>query len=482
MDRRKFVRTSLAAGAMSGLPAQAGMMPEHQIKAARFPEDFLWGAATSAFQVEGAWNADGKGMSIWDRYAHAPGAVAGGTNGDVTCDQYHRFREDIAIMKRLHIKSYRFSTSWPRVMPEGTGAVNQKGIDYYSRLADALLEAGIRPFCTIYHWDLPQTLEDRGGWPNRDLASYFADFAATLAKNLGDRITVWAPFNMPWYFTYAGYGRGDSAPGRKDYALFWKAAHTVALAHGQAFRAIKAVSPKATVGCACEQEPVFAKTDSEADRAAAARYDAFHNLFFITAAMRGRYPQPYAGQRELDLMGFRPGDDKIMQVPLDWIGTHYYFRLMISDAGPAGDSLDPLAGLRVERGSQGSKIPIGWEVWPRAFYDMLMRLTREFDSPIIEITETGIPYPGAAPLDEQMHDAVRIEWYKQHLAELARAIRDGARVRAYHAWSLLDNMEWQSGFTQRYGLVRVDFDTLKRTIKDSGQWYGRVARTGRLDV
>lgn len=489
MDRRGFIKSSLAAGTLVGQRAYAapvlapGEISSEEIKKARFPNGFLWGAATSAFQVEGAWQADGKGESIWDRYAHTPGKIAGGSNGDVTCDQYHLYKDDVALMKRLHLKSHRFSISWPRVLPGGTGAINQKGLDHYSRFTDALLAAGIRPFCTLYHWDLPQALEDRGGWPNRDLAEYFADYAAVLAKHLGDRITVWAPFNMPWNFTYAGYGRGDTAPGKKDYAQFWKAAHTVALAHGQAFRAIKAVSSKATVGSAWEYEPIVPKTDSAANHAAAARFHAFHNMFFINAAMRGEYPKDYVGQKQRDTMGFRPGDEKIMQVPLDWIGTHYYLRLMASDAGHGtGDSLNPLDNIRIELPHEGPKAAVGWEVWPHAFYDTLMHITREFDHPIIEITETGLPYPDTIPMSEQMHDAARISWYKQHLAELSRAIADGAKVRAYHAWTLMDNFEWQSGYTRRMGLAHVDFDTQKRTLKDSGHWYGRVAATNRLDV
>ena len=482
MDRRNFIKTSLAAGALAGTQAQAmpvlapGEISPDEIRKARFPGDFLWGTATSAFQVEGAWNVDGKGESIWDRYAHTSGDIADGANGDVTCDQYHRYKEDIALMKRLHQKSYRFSISWSRVLPQGTGAVNQKGLDYYRWLTDGLHAAGIRPFCTLYHWDLPQALEDKGGWPNRDLAGYFADYAGLMAKHLGDRIAVWAPFNMPWYFTHDGYCAGDSAPGKRDVRLFWKAAHTVALAHGQAFRALKAASSNATVGSAFEHEPAVPKTNSAADIAAAAEFDAFHNRFFLNAALRGEYPK-----MNLDLLGFKPGDEKIMKVPLDWIGVHYYLRLIISSAA-AGDSLDPLSRLHVEQGSQGPKSPGGWEMWPNAFYDTLMALSRDYDHPIIEITETGTHFPATLPLSEQLHDSPRIDWYKQHLAALARAIDDGARVRAYHAWSLLDNLEWRAGYTRRYGLSYVDFKTLKRTVKDSGLWYGRVAAANRLDV
>jgi beta-glucosidase len=489
MDRRSFIATSLAASAVMGNHALAspalapGEISSDEIKKARFPKGFLWGTATSAFQVEGAWNEDGKGESIWDRYAHTSGNIQGGANGDVTCDQYHRFKDDIALMKRLHMKSYRFSISWPRVQPQGTGAVNQRGLDHYRRLADALHEAGIRPFCTLYHWDLPQALEDRGGWPNRDLAGYFADYAETLAKNLGDRISIWAPFNMPWYFTYRGYGTGHTAPGRKDMALFWKAAHTVALAHGQAHRAIKAASPHAEVGSAWEQEPVFAKTGSEADRAAAARLHAFHNMFFARAALRGEYPKDYVGPKQLEAMGFRAGDEAIMKVPLDWIGVHYYLRLMVSDAGNGtGDGLDPLAGLRVEMPKEGPSFAGGPEFWPQAFYNMLTQLARDCDYRPMEITETGYGYPENLSLPEQLRDADRIKWYKQHMAAMARAIKDGAKVRAYHAWTLLDNFEWRSGYSSRMGLTHVDFATLKRTLKDSGHWYGRVAAANKLDV
>ncbi len=476
MKRRDFLTTSLASGALTMLPAHAAVAPgqisEEEIRAAHFPRDFLWGTATSAYQVEGAWNLDGKGESIWDRYAHA-GMLANKVTGDVACDQYHRFKLDIALLKRLGIRSHRFSISWPRVLPAGTGALNHKGLDYYKRFADGLHEAGVRPFCTLYHWDLPQALEEKGGWPNRDLAGWFADYAGLMAKHLGDRITVWAPFNMPWAIAYDGYGRGGMAPGKKDMRLFWKAAHALALAHGQAFRALKSASSKATVGSAWEFEPIISKTASAADTAAAARFDALHNRFFMNAALRGEYPK-----MNLELLGFKPGDEKIIRTPLDWIGVHYYLRLMISANGePAADSIDPLDGIRVELSPEGPKSPSGWETWPIAFHDMLMTISRDYGHPIIEITETGTPYPDTM---EQMEDGARIAWYRQHLAAMARAMKEGARVRAYHAWSLLDNLEWRNGFTQRYGLVHVDFATLQRTIKESGHWYAKVAATGKL--
>ena len=275
MDRRQFFRDSLATagGALlasrgAAQPAAGGeqvpgAIPAAEIGAARYPSGFLWGMATAAYQVEGAWNEDGKGESIWDRFSHTVGKVKGGATGNIACDQYHLYPHDIEILKRLNQRSYRFSISWARIQSSGFGAVNQKGLDHYSRLADALLAAGIRPFCTLYHWDLPQALEDRGGWPNRDLAGYFADYAGILARHLGDRITVWAPFNMPWSFTYMGYGAGVFPPGKCDYDLFLRAAHTVSLAQGEAFRAMKAASSKASIGSAYGMAPAYPKTSRQ---------------------------------------------------------------------------------------------------------------------------------------------------------------------------------------------------------------------------
>jgi beta-glucosidase len=499
MDRRGFIQRSLAVAsgllaARNGFAAVeslahrqvAGAVSPAAIASARFPQDFLWGMATSAYQVEGAWDADGKGESIWDRSAHTKGMIKDTSNADVSCDQYHRYKEDIAILKRLNQKSYRFSTSWPRIQPEGRGRVNTKGIDYYSRLVDALLEAGIRPFCTIYHWDLPQALEDRGGWPNRDLANYYADFAAILAKNLGDRVTVWAPFNMPTHFTYFGYGTGGDPPRKANIDLFLRAVHTVNLAQGLAFRAIKAASSKATVGSAYGMEPVYPKTDSEADRAAAARFNALHNLYCIEPAFHGTYPSAFPGETPYEAMGFRSGDETIMKVPLDWVGVHYYLRLIASDASngmkPDLSSRDPLAGIRIETADEGPKTDGGLEMWPHGLYDLMMQLTHDYNHPIIEITETGGSFLEQPDSNGRVADLRRIEFYRQHLAELARAMADGARVRAYHAWSLLDNFEWSNGYTQRFGLTYVDFATQKRIIKDSGHWYGRVAAASRLDV
>jgi beta-glucosidase len=486
MNRRGFLKQSLLSGGTL-LTGKGRANDGSDAGKVTFPKGFLWGTATASYQVEGAWNIDGKGESIWDRYAHSPEKIRDGSTGDVACDQYHRYKEDIAIMKRLNQKSYRFSTSWPRVLPAGRGAVNAKGLDYYSRLADALLEAGIRPFCTIYHWDLPQALEDLGGWPNRDLAGYYADFAGVLAKKLGDRVTVWAPFNMPWTFTRYGYGTGAQAPGKTDLVLALKAAHTVNLAQGKAYRAIKAASSKATVGSAYGTEPMYPKTGSEADRIATQRCHTFRNLYFLHTTVHGDYPKAaFPGEIPYEAMGFRPGDGKIMQVPLDWIGIHYYLRLIVSalpgQSQAASGNIDPLAGIKVEVGNEGPRTDGGLEVWPRGLYDLLMQFTRDYKSPVIEITETGGGYWTKPDGSGRVADEGRITFYKRHLVQLARAIADGARVRAYHAWTLLDNFEWRDGLSNRMGLTYVDFATQKRTIKDSGYWYGQVAAANGLDA
>lgn len=512
MNRRHFLNllataagTTMTRGALRFVPPSRqqkipGSIPSSEIADARFPETFLWGIATAAYQVEGAWNEDGKGESIWDRYAHTVGKIRGGDTADVACDQYHLYPQDIALLKSLNLQSYRFSISWPRIQPTGTGPVNQKGLDHYSRLVDALREAGIRPFCTMYHWDLPQALEDRGGWPNRDLAGYFADYAGILAKNLGDRITVWAPFNMPWSFAWLGYGVGVHAPGKSDYNLFLRAIHTVSLAQGEAFRSIKAASSGATVGSAYGMAPAYPQTDSAADRAAAERYHAMNNDFFLYAAMHGEYPKAFVGEPPYEAMGFRPGDDKLLRAPLDWIGFHYYTRRIVSGAGEVpsagqahfgtefendeASSRDPYTRFKAVMPTEGPLTDAGLEVWPRGIYDLVMRITREYHRPIIEITESGCSYLDS-PYEKQdgsVPDARRTEFFREELAELARAIADGAHVRAFHAWSLLDNFEWTDGYSQRYGLTYVDFRDQKRTVKNSGRWYARVAAANHLDV
>jgi beta-glucosidase len=443
-----------------------------------FPKGFLWGSATASYQVEGAWNIDGRGESIWDRYSHTPGNVKGGWTGDVACDNYHRYPEDIALMKQMNLRSYRYSIAWPRIQPSGSGAANQKGVDFYKRLTDAVLGAGMRPLVTLFHWDLPQTLEEQGGWPRRDTAARFADYVEIVIKALGDRINTWAIFNEPWVFTYVGYAEGRHAPGKTEFDLFLKSAHTVNLAQGDAFRAIKAIAPKSKVGSAFSMSPAAPLTSSAEDAAAAKRFDAFNNVWFLETALRGRYPEAFVHGTPLEIMGFQSGDEKRMIAPLDYVGVNYYFRRLVSastTAAPSKVSYDAM-GFAIAMGKDGPLTEIGWEVYPRGLYDIVQRVSKDYKLPI-EITENGCSYGDYPDANGRVTDTRRIDYYREHLRELAHAIRDGADVRGYHAWSILDNFEWAEGYTQRFGLVYIDFPTQRRYMKDSAKWFSKIAST-----
>ena len=450
---------------------------------ATFPKGFLWGSATASYQVEGAWNIDGRSESIWDRFSHTAGNVKGGWTGDVACDNYHRYPEDIAIMKQMNLRSYRYSLAWPRIQPSGSGAANQKGIDYYKRLTDAVLGAGMRPLVTLFHWDLPQTLENQGGWPNRDTAARFADYVEIVIKALGDRIDTWAIFNEPWVFTYVGYAEGRHAPGKTDFGLFLKSAHTVNIAQGDAFRAIKAIAPKSKVGSAFSMSPASPLTSSPENVAAAKRFDAFNNVWFLETALRGRYPEAFVHGTPLEAMGFRSGDEKRMTAPLDYIGVNYYFRRLVSaststtctTAASSKVSYDAM-GFELAMGKDGPLTEIGWEVYPRGLYDIVQRVSKDYKLPI-EITENGCSYGDYPDANGRVADDRRIHYYREHLRELAHAIHDGADVRGYHAWSMLDNFEWAEGYTQRFGLVYIDFPTQRRYMKDSAKWFSKIAST-----
>jgi beta-glucosidase len=449
-----------------------------------FPKGFLFGSATASYQVEGAWNVDGKEESIWDRFCHTPGRVRQGDTGDVACDQYHRYREDIGILKQLNQGSYRFSISWPRVQSTATGKPNPKGLDHYDRLTDALLEAGIRPLCTLYHWDLPQAVLEQGGWLNRDIAARYAAYVEIVAARLSDRIHHWAIFNEPWIFLYLGYASGSHPPGGHSFTDYLRAAHNANLAHAQAVAVLRSHgNGKNDIGSAYNMAPVNPATQRQADLDAAARYHATNNVYFLEAAQHGRYPAFMVNDQVLAAMGYRPGDDKLMQAPIDWIGINYYKRVMVRD-GQHNAALD-LPGADGFMATEGWLTGGGWEVWPEGLADIVSQITREYPGLPIEITENGCcyldaPEPGVAT--PRVHDPRRIDYYRGHLRALGRAIQGGANVRAYHAWSLLDNLEWQDGYTQRFGLTYVDFPTSRRIVKDSGYWYGKVAATGVVEA
>jgi beta-glucosidase len=443
-----------------------------------FPEGFKWGAATASYQIEGGWKEDGKGESIWDRFSHTPGRIKNDDNGDRACDSYHRYAEDVALLREMNCNSYRFSISWPRIQPRGRGAVNTKGLDYYRRLCEALLEAGIRPFPTLYHWDLPQALEDAGGWPERDLAGRFADYAEIVTRGLGDLVSEWMIFNEPMIFTIMGYLIGIHAPGRNAFDDFLRATHTVNLAQGDALRAMRSIDSKARIGSAFSMTHCEPAGEREADAEAAERWHRFVNLWFLEPALNGEYPDAFVDGLPADRMGIGDDDAQRMRAPLDFIGINLYTRTLVREdpndtrglgAAPVGPS----------GGDAGPKTDFGWEVWPNALRDMVLRISQDYDHPPIEITENGCSYGDAPDARGVIDDRRRIEFYQGYLAALHEAIAQGADVRGYHAWSLLDNFEWTEGYHQRFGLTWVDFETGDRTLKSSGRWYaGIVAENG----
>ncbi len=479
MNRRDFLQST---GAMAGSLAVPGCLHNSAPAGDAFPKGFLWGAATAAYQVEGAWNEDGRGESVWDRFSHTPGKVFDNQNGDVACDSYHRYKEDIALLKRLGLKTYRFSIAWPRIQPQGTGPSNDKGLDYYRRVTDGLLEAGIRPLPTLYHWDLPQALEDKGGWPNRDTAQRFADYCEIVVRVLGDRIGHWGIFNEPKTFTGVGYWQGRHAPGRQEPLAFLKATHTVNLAQGMAFRVLKAANGKLEVGGAFDVSPMMPGSDSAADAAAAERWHKFQNLWFLETALKGTYPSGVLpAERQEELLGFKPGDEKVMRAALDFVGLNYYSRFTVFDA-PEGNGVPGLNTRALWADGPHEKTDIGWDIWPNGFYNILTRMKEEVTGDLpIEITENGACYNVGPDASGEIHDDKRIAYLRGHLGAVQHAIVSGVPVRAYHCWSLMDNFEWARGFSMRFGLTYVDFaNGQKRTVKDSGHWYARVAAGNRV--
>jgi beta-glucosidase len=443
----------------------------------KFPEGFLWGTASASYQIEGAWDHDGKGESIWDRFSHTPGKIKNAWTGDVACDFYHRYKEDIATQAELGLNASRISISWPRVMPDGKGKLNPKGIDFYRRVADELLARKIQPWVTLYHWDLPQALEDAGGWTNRDLAGYFGDYAAACVGALGDRVKHWMVFNEPWIFTIFGYLLGIHAPGRTEPANAIAATHVVNLAQGLGVRALRAARHKPeAVGTAFSMSSVEPFTNSAEDKSAAERWHRFNNLWFLDTVMRGEYPKVEDGGRLAEQIDIRPGDMDTIKSPLDFIGINLYFRSIVAHE-------DNPATLNVRQVHPETKelTDFGWEISPRALSDMTATIATRYPGVPIYITENGCSYGDAPGADGKVHDARRIDFTRRYLAELWRAIQKGADVRGYFHWTLTDNFEWAEGFAQRFGIVYCDFDTLRRTLKDSGRWYGQIARSNALD-
>jgi len=458
-------------------------MPTHSQQPVVFPPDFIWGAATAAYQIEGASDADGKSESIWDRFAHTPGKVREQHHGDVACDSYHRYAEDVALVQALGLKSYRYSVAWPRVQPLGRGGANAAGLDYYKRLTDSVLAAGLRPLLTLYHWDLPQVLEDAGGWANRDTAARFADYVALVAEALADRVRHFVVLNEPKTFTSTGYWLGVHAPGRRDPLAFLRATHTVNLAQGMAYRVLKAQRSDAEIGSAFDVAPMIPASARPEDVAAAERWHRFLNLWFVHPALHGAYPEGVLEPAEQDaLLGWQAGDADLVRAPLDFIGLNYYSPWLVRHAETGCE----IPGLHCQaHWAKGlGELPqtdIGWDIDAQGFHDILLTMAAATGHRPIEITECGAAYNTGPGADGQIDDQARIHFLAEHIRAMAAAMADGVPVRGFHYWSLLDNFEWAEGYTQRFGIVHVDFEHgQRRTIKASGHWYRALAQSHRL--
>jgi beta-glucosidase len=458
-----------------------------------FPADFLFGAATAAFQIEGAAFEDGRTPSIWDAFCRVPGAVVNADNGDVACDHYHRMPQDVALMKQLGLQTYRFSTSWSRVRPDG-GPVNPKGVDFYSRLVDELLEAGIKPWLTLYHWDLPQALEERGGWANRDTAFLFRDYALDMHDALGDRVGVWTTLNEPWCSSFLSYTGGAHAPGRQDVAAGLAAGHHLLLAHGLAVHALRERDPGLELGITLNltvAKPVDPTRPGDLD--AARRIDGQFNRFFLDPIFHGAYADDLVadvGHLGLDAVVQR-GDLEVISTPIDALGVNYYHGEFVSDR-PAERPL--LAHAPTDRPvrspfpaadgvfnhPQGLPLTaMDWEVQPDGLRELLVRVHREYAASAgvrLYVTENGAAYEDVVASDGRVHDSERADFLEGHLGAILDAVDEGVPVHGYFYWSLMDNFEWAWGYDKRFGLVRVDYDTQERTVKDSGLAYASIIR------
>lgn len=439
----------------------------------QFPEEFTWGVATSSYQIEGAWDEDGKGESIWDRFSHTPGKTRGGDTGDVACDHYHRWPEDIALMADLGVQAYRFSISWPRILPSGHGELNEAGLDFYDRLVDGLLEAGITPIPTLYHWDLPLALHEEGGWPARATAEAFAGFSGSVADRLGDRVTRWITQNEPWCSSFLSYQMGVHAPGHQNWDEAIRASHHLLLSHGLAARALRASSAGAEVGIALNFEPGYPASDDSRALAAANRYGGYFYRWFLDPLFGRGYPRDmvdhYTDRGHLpDGMPFvADGDLDLISQPLDFLGINYYTRHLSA----ADETLDDQSTVTIDGADYTA---MDWEVNPGAFERLLNWIADEYHPLDMLITENGCSYPDGPGTDGRVRDDRRVDYLHKHLAALHRSIESGVPISGYLQWSFMDNFEWSRGYHQRFGIVHVDYETQKRTPKDSFYWYRDV--------
>ena len=439
----------------------------------KLPPGFIWGCATSAYQIEGAWNEDGKGESIWDRFSHTPGNITGGDTGDVAIDHYHRWQQDIALIKDIGFQAYRFSIAWPRILPQGRGPVNKSGLDFYSRLVDGLLGSGIQPFVTFYHWDLPQALQDQGGWPKRFSVEAFEEYIDVVTRHLGDRVINWATLNEPWVSAWKGYYDGTHAPGHEYLSSMLAASHHLLLAHGKALPIIRENVPGARAGIVLNLIPQYPASNSLADRAAAYRHDGWQNRWYLDPLAGRGYPADVVDYFNHPMDFVQSGDMEIIARPIDYLGINYYSReITRSDQVAEEDNL-PQTEFKNKHHTE-----MGWEVYPQGLYDILTRVQYNYKFPALSVTENGAAIPDPVPIDGQVADPLRQVYYQDHLESAARAIQHGVALKGYFAWSLFDNFEWEHGYSKRFGLVHVDFETQTRILKDSAYWFQSLLKSG----
>lgn len=435
----------------------------------QFPPGFLWGTATSAYQIEGAVTEDNRGASIWDIFTQKPGRIYHNQTGDVSADHYHLWQEDIAIMAQLGLKAYRFSIAWPRIFPKGKGVANQAGLDFYDRLVDGLLEQGIRPFPTLYHWDLPQELQEQGGWENRQTAYYFADYAHYIVNRLADRVTDWITLNEPLVVVIAGYYTGEHAPGKQDLTAAFRVAHHLLLSHGLAVQSMRqAANRQLNIGIALNLSPIHTATSSAEDQRAARLFDGVANRLCLDAIFKGHYPEDVLSALGPIFGDFPSQDLTTISTPIEFLGVNYYSRNVVrfnSDIPIIqAELIQPI----------GNEYSMMWEIYPPGIYELLTRLWNDYHPKALIITENGICVPDGIDFDGRVRDERRIRYLRDHIVQVHRAIQENIPVLGYFVWTLMDNFEWAHGYRMRFGLVYVDFETLKRKIKDSGRWYSRL--------
>ena len=450
-----------------------------------FPDGFIWGAATASYQIEGAVREDGRGPSIWDTFSRTPGKVYAGHTGDVACDHYHRYVDDVALMADLGLASYRYSIAWPRIQPDGTGPVNVRGLDFYDKLTDELLGKGIDPVVTLYHWDLPQTLEDLGGWANRATAEAFAEYAQIVYARLGDRVGTWTTLNEPWCSAYLGYGSGVHAPGKQDPAKVFPAVHHLLLGHGLAARALRSAGAQ-NVSITLNPAQVFpVDPESAADRDAVRIIDGLSNRIFFDPLLRGEYPADVLEHiaRFTDLSYIHDGDLATINAPIDVLGVNFYQPAYVSAKPGTPASLDQPGSEGIAyRAPVGPVTDMNWQIEPASLTTLLERITRDYPGTPLMITENGAAYPEVPASDGEVRDTRRIEYLDGHLRACHDALAAGVDLRGYFLWSLMDNFEWAEGYAKRFGIVHVDYTTQQRVLKDSAKWYREVIRHNGINI